>query len=197
LAQSIGEAAHAKQGEMFTVVELNAADIPKILAADGGDWWRRDGAYWIGCLAEQGAGHRLAVVAADADGIIGYSYLNWHSQYPRFQARNIPEISDLRVAARHRRRGVATSIIAHFEEVARLAGRDAIGIGVGIYKDYGAAQRLYARLGFVPDGWGVTYDNADVRPGATVTVDDKLILWLVRDLKHASLPVTYPNGTRS
>ena len=172
---------------MFTVAALSAAHIPKILAAEGGPWWRSDELYWMKCLAEQGLGHRTAIIAADESGVIGYAYLNWHSQYPRFRTRQIPEISDLRVADRHRRLGVATAMIAHFEGVARQAGCGAIGMGVGMYGAYGPAQRLYAKLGFVPDGYGLTYGNADVQPGAMVTVDDSLLLWLVRDLGPPAL----------
>ena len=102
-----------------------------------------------------------------------------------------PEISDLRVADRHRRLGVATAMIAHFEGVARQAGCATIGMGVGMYGGYGPAQRLYAKLGFVPDGYGLTYGNADVQPGAMVTVDDSLLLWLVRDLAP---PAASPEG---
>ena len=167
---------------MFTLAALGAAHIPEILAAEGGPWWRRDELHWLKCLEEQRLGHRSAIIAADESAVIGYAYLNWHSQYPRFRTRQIPEISDLRVADRHRRLGVATAMITHFEGVARQAGCAAIGIGVGIYGGYGPAQRLYAKLGFLPDGHGLTYGNADVQPGAMVTIDDGLLLWLVRDL---------------
>jgi GNAT superfamily N-acetyltransferase len=176
---------------MFKIAELQATDIPRILAANGGDWWRRDEDYWLRCLAVQALGHRSAAVATDGSGIVGYSYLNWQSQNPRFRGSNIPEISDLRVAEQYRRRGVATAIIAHLERLARRAGCGSIGIGVGMHRDYGPAQRLYAKLGYAPDGCGITFDNAEVRPGAAVIVDDALILWLVRSLRD---PAAHPAG---
>jgi hypothetical protein len=43
------------------------------------------------------------------------------------------------------------------------------GIGVGLDASYGAAQRLYARRGYVPDGRGLTSKSAHVPHGATVT----------------------------
>jgi hypothetical protein len=52
-----------------------------------------------------------------------------------------------------------------------------------LYRDYGAAQRLYAGLGYVPDGQGVSYHNLAVTPGATVKVDDSLVLWMIKELK--------------
>jgi GNAT superfamily N-acetyltransferase len=176
---------------MFTVAALTAADIPTILAAAGGDWWQRDELHWQRCLEQHAAGHRHAVIALGDKTVLGYSHLVWQSQNPGFREANIPEIRDLRVGHQHRRRGVATSIISYLEDRARLAGRRLIGIGVGLYGDYGPAQRLYAKLGYALDGRGMTYDNVAVRPGGAVTVDDALILWLIRDLTHPS-----PNAVR-
>ncbi len=62
------------------------------------------------------------------------------------------------------------------------------GIGVGLYAAYGAAQRLYARRGYVPDGRGVVYRNVAVEPGASVTVDDDLVLMMTRRLPDAARP---------
>jgi len=53
-----------------------------------------------------------------------------------------------------------------------------IGIGVGLYKDYGCAQKLYVHLGYVPDGYGVTYKYQPVVPGNSYPVDDDLVIWL-------------------
>lgn len=57
-----------------------------------------------------------------------------------------------------------------------------VGIGVGLYADYGAAQRLYTSLGYAPDGRGVTYHGSLVKPGTEYLVDDHLILWLTKRL---------------
>ena len=57
-----------------------------------------------------------------------------------------------------------------------------IGIGVGLYKDYGRAQNLYVHLGYVPDGQGVTYKYLPIVPGESYPIDDDLIIWLKKDL---------------
>ena len=57
-----------------------------------------------------------------------------------------------------------------------------VGIGVGMGADYGAAQRLYVRLGYVPDGRGVTYAALPVKRGDRVVVDDDLVLYLTKRL---------------
>ncbi len=57
---------------------------------------------------------------------------------------------------------------------------DVIGIGFGLYADYGAAQRLYIKRGYIPDGRGVIYHNSPVVPGSQVCVDNDLVLYLTK-----------------
>jgi hypothetical protein len=57
-----------------------------------------------------------------------------------------------------------------------------IGLGVGLYKDYGNAQRMYCKRGYVLDGNGISYQNLEVKPGETVVLDDELLLYLVKEL---------------
>jgi GNAT superfamily N-acetyltransferase len=158
-------------------------DIPGLIAADGGRWWRRHENYWRACLARQAAGERVALIATLDGRIAGYAYLSWRSQYPAFQALDIPEIGDLRVGEPYRRRGVGTAIIRRCERLARARGCAAIGLGVGLYADYGSAQRLYIRLGYALDGAGVTYANHTLPVGATARLDDELILWMLKPLR--------------
>jgi hypothetical protein len=73
-------------------------------------------------------------------------------------------------------------MIAHCEDLVRAKGHDQIGIAVGVHSAYGPAQRLYARLGYMPDGLGATYDRTPVEFAAFKPVDDQLCLMLVKDL---------------
>lgn len=59
-----------------------------------------------------------------------------------------------------------------------------IGIGVGLASDYGAAQRLYIQRGYVPDGHGVAYRDRTVEYGDQVSVDDDLVLYLIKRLSE-------------
>jgi len=56
------------------------------------------------------------------------------------------------------------------------------GITVGLFAEYGPAQRLYAKRGYVPDGRGACQGLRPLTPGETVTVDHDLILWLTKAL---------------
>jgi GNAT superfamily N-acetyltransferase len=166
----------------FDIRELEAADLPRIAAADGGPAWHGGIEKWRGRLLDQANGKRIVLVAADGAEILGYGSLLWASGYPPFRNAKIPEINDLVVAEKHRKRGIATGLIQELEKRACAARRPKIGVGVGLYADYGPAQRLYVHLGYVPDGSGITSHDLFVPAGHSVTVDDDLALWLVKPL---------------
>ena len=105
----------------------------------------------------------------------------WQSNYTPFRDSDIPEVSDLNVLPHHRNRGIGSRLLDAVEaEAARQTAR--VGLGVGLHADYGAAQRLYVRRGYVPDGSGIMYKNEPVEYGATVRIDDDATLMLVRSL---------------
>lgn len=78
--------------------------------------------------------------------------------------------------------GHGKKVIQYLEALARKEQYQHIGIGVGLYQDYGQAQRLYIQLGYIPDGKGVTYKYLPAVPGASHPLDDDLLLWLKKDL---------------
>jgi len=74
-------------------------------------------------------------------------------------------------------------LLAACEARAKAAGRTTIGIGFALYADYGRAQRLYVRRGYVPDGRGVAYAGELGVPGQTYRLDDDLVLFLTKPLE--------------
>lgn len=137
-------------------------------------------------LEYQKAGRRLIFIASveGAKGIedVGYCMLAWNPKYGYFRHLGISEIQDLNVIPDFRRRGIARAMIAHCEALAREKGHKEIGIGVGMDASYGAAQRLYVQLGYVPDGNGLTYDRKTIAHGAFYPVDDDMSLMMVKAL---------------
>lgn len=167
---------------MYQIRELSADDVPRIVATDGGIAWNGGFEKWNQRLAEHLDGRRIVLLAVEGAHFLGYGSLLWLPAYPSFRELGIPEIQDL-VTAQHRRgQGIATRIIAALEDRARLREHKQIGLGVGLYADYGSAQRLYVRLGYAPDGRGMTYHTLPALGGANVRVDDDLLIWLVKSL---------------
>jgi ribosomal protein S18 acetylase RimI-like enzyme len=161
---------------------LREGDRDRLAEVDGGNGWNPDPALWAAYLAEHQAGLRLVVLAWDGTRPLGYGNLVWTPGYEPFRAAAIPEINNLGVDIKVRNQGVCTALIRHFEDRAREAGRATIGIGVGLYPDYGPAQRLYAKLGYRPDGRGIAYAEKTVAPMEMVRLDDDLVLWMTKPL---------------
>ena len=135
---------------------------------------------WKKYFSEQKIGKRQVFICEKNNIFIGYGSLLYPSEYPPFCDANIPEINDVWIEEHHRGQGIGTALISHIEDVARSKAFKKIGIGVGLYRDYGAAQTLYCKLGYIPDGKGVTYQGKAVKPGERYPVDDDLILWFIK-----------------
>ena len=95
-------------------------------------------------LAEQEEGRRLAFVAEWRGEFAGCVTLVWVSDYRPFADRQIPEICDLNVLPAHRRQGIGNALLDRAESAAAARSK-VVGLGVGLYSDYGAAQRIYVR----------------------------------------------------
>lgn len=135
---------------------------------------------WDDYLKQHRAKTRLVKVIEAKEKVIGFGTLKFSSDYQDFRLKNIPEINDILIAPGDRNKGFGQAIVHALELEAKKLGHVVIGLAVGLYKDYGSAQRLYARMGYVPDGNGITYQNQFVVPGNAYPADDDLLLWLTK-----------------
>ena len=145
--------------------------------------FQREDDYWRRSLVLQDKGDRDVYLCYVGDEeAVGFVIYNRKPRYTPFMRMDIPEIQDLFVVPDYRGHGYAKYMIGHCEELARSEGKDTIGIGVGMHAGYGAAQNLYVRLGYVPDGQGVTYSRETVPVNSSTFNDDELSLMLIKDL---------------
>jgi GNAT superfamily N-acetyltransferase len=121
--------------------------------------------YFERCLAEQEEGKRVLLVAEEGGRLTGYAQLVWKPLYAAFRRLGIPEIQDLNVIPDARQKGLGGRLVEACEELVRAAGKPEVGISVGVCHSYGAAQRLYIKKGYIPDGAGICYDDVPVRSG--------------------------------
>lgn len=167
----------------FLIRKAEAVDLPALVEASKAMKAPQDESYFRRCLEEQEKGSRDLVIACRKDGgLLGYVLLNWQPLYPPFKRLGIPEVQDLNVLPCERRQGIGGLLAEWCEGAARAAGRKEIGIAVGLDSRYGAAQRLYVRRGYVPDGAGASYDDIPVAPGEMRPMDDLMTLRLVKSL---------------
>ena len=132
-------------------------------------------------LDDQEQDKRICFVAFIGEKFAGYVTLKWQSDYKNFADDNIPEISDLNVLPSFRNQGVGSALIEICEEYATERS-NFVGIGVGLYLDYGSAQRFYIKRDYLPDEHGATYNYEYVTPGKEYPLDDDLLLWFTKKL---------------
>lgn len=122
-------------------------------------------------------------IAADYDGEpAGYVSVYPYCMDGALGGKGLSEIVDFNVLEKFRRKGVGTVLMDIAEKIA-VEYSDTAYLGVGLHSGYGAAQRLYVKRGYVPDGSGVWYGDKICNPYAACVNDDDLILYLSKKLK--------------
>lgn len=157
-------------------------DCEAISSAFTNQGWDKPVTQYKHYLALQNSGER-DVILAQVDGeFAGYLTILWTSEYGPFHQAGIPEIVDFNVLKRFQRRGIGSSLMDEAER--RIAQHSHVaGIGVGLIKDYGPAQVLYAKRGYIPDGTGASYDSRPLAYHTTLTAGDDLILHMTKNLR--------------
>jgi ribosomal protein S18 acetylase RimI-like enzyme len=109
------------------------------------------------------------LIAWDGGQPVGQAHLAWSGTH-----LGLPEIQDVFVLPRARRRGIASALAAVAEQRARAAGWDAISLSAG--EDNLAARALYEKLGYVEAGAGRVRVKGvvELRTGP-LEVDDTLV----------------------
>lgn len=122
-------------------------------------------------------------IAADYDGEpAGYVSVYPYCMNGALGGRGLSEIVDFNVLEKFRRNGVGTALMDIAEKIAAEYS-DTAYLGVGLHSGYGAAQRLYVKRGYVPDGSGVWYGDKICSPYSACVNDDDLILYLSKKLR--------------
>jgi ribosomal protein S18 acetylase RimI-like enzyme len=160
---------------------LKSDDIPEIAAAFAQLGWNKPASQYEHYLKEQDAGERVVLVATIDGEFAGYVTILWESHYPYFWQAEIPEIVDFNVLPKFRQQGIGSQLMDEAER--RIAERSPIaGIGVGLTADYGMAQILYVKRGYIPDGRGIVKDGKPLVNGERISIDDGVILYFTKVL---------------
>lgn len=160
---------------------LNESDPVVISQAFQEQGWAKSAELYIQYLAEQQNGERVTLVAEHNGVFAGYVNVLWNSYYPSFREQGIPEINDFNVLIKYQRQGIGSRLMDRAEEVIQER-TDTAGIGVGVFSDYGKAQILYARRGYIPDGQGIHKRDRYLKWGDETIIDDDVVLYLTKKL---------------
>lgn len=159
--------------------EMDEADCKKLEEAFAGKVHRTAQLY-TSYLEAGRTGKRNTIVAYCKGQIAGYATILWESEYEGFEEEGIPEITDIEVLDTFKSRGIATKLMDELERRA-LERSDYCGAGVGLADPYTAAQRLYAKRGYQPDGKGIFYIE-HARIHEQLEIDDNQGLMMIKKL---------------
>ena len=144
------------------------------------DWYKSKEtleAYFNG----QEDGSLYMFIAELNDDIAGYVILYPDTTTGPFAFKKIPCIKDFVVFKKYQRKGIGNKILDELEKKASELS-DKVQLCVGLHSGYGAAQRIYIKRGYMPDGTGVWYNNSQLEQYADCQNNDDLVLFLVKDL---------------
>ncbi|MBI5052901.1 MAG: GNAT family N-acetyltransferase [Chloroflexi bacterium] len=160
------------------LIETDCETISRAFAAQG---WNKPLSKYLRYLEESLEGRRTVLVAEYQNQVAGYVTIVWGSDYPPFKTLQIPEIVDFNVLIKYRRQGIGRTLMNEAER--RIAtNHKTVGISVGLTSDYGAAQIMYVKRGYVPDGHGISKDGTTLNLGSHAIVDHDLTLHLTKTL---------------
>ncbi len=161
------------------LVESDCSVIADAFAAQG---WNKPASQYLDYWRDSALGKR-DVLLAEYDGrFAGYTTIVWKSDYPPFDQAGIPETVDFNVLLKYRRLGIGTALMDAAEK--RIASQSPVaGLGVCVHSDYGAAQVLYIKRGYIPDGRGVFYQGHHPAYFEQVQIGDDLALYMTKQLR--------------
>lgn len=121
-------------------------------------------------------------IAADYEGEpAGYVSVYPYCMWGALGGKGYSEIVDFNVLEKFRNKGVGAKLMDIAEQIAAEYS-DTVYLGVGLHSGYGAAQRMYIKRGYVPDGSGVWYKDKVCPQNAECVNDDDLNLYMYKKL---------------
>ncbi len=171
------------QDENLRIRDMEPADAQILNDEYTAQGWHPDVDYYHMRMREAAEGKCAALTAVYQGHPAGAVYLYFDAQEGPFKGMKIPVIVDFGVLQKYQRKGIGNRLMDTAEELAAQRS-DTVTLGVGLCREYGSAQRIYARRGYIPDGSGVWYQNQQcVQYETACTVDDDLVLFLSKKLK--------------
>jgi len=171
------------QDENVIIRDMEKADAQALDDEYTAQGWHPDVNYYHFRMQEAAEGKCVALTAEYQGRPAGNVYLYFTANEGPFKGKGWPIIVDLGVLQKYQRKGIGQRLMEAAERIAAQRS-DTVCLGVGLCKEYGTAQRMYIKRGYIPDGSGVWYqDKQCVQYETVFTVDDDLVIYLYKKLK--------------
>lgn len=166
--------------ENIDVRIMDYDDIPLICKA-GNDESEDNIIYLKNQLENQKKQECSALLALYNGEIAGYVFLYYKCRWGGLANCSLPCVVDLIVFEKYRKNRIATALMDIAEKIAKKYS-NRVYLDVCLNSEYGPAQRLYVKRGYVPDGKGAYYEEKVCEINAICKNDDELTLCLVKEL---------------
>ena len=168
--------------EHLTIRHLCEADVMPLVEGELAQGWHATPAKLMNRLGDVASGRTVAFAAVWDGKPVGYVSVYDGAIHGPYAGMGYPEIVDFNVLEVYRCRGIGSALLDACEAFAAQTS-DTVTLGVGLHSGYGAAQRLYVKRGYIPDGSGVWSDRKIAEPYGTVENGDDLVLYMAKSLK--------------
>ena len=169
------------QGEDILIRDMEESDVSGICRADGDE--SEDNIRYFdkqfGHIREKACAGLIAVCQGE---IAGYVYLYYQCKWGGMGNQGYSGVVDLYVWDKFRRRGIGHMLMDAAEQIAAEYS-SLVYLDVGLNSEFGSAQRLYAKRGYIPDGKGCYYVEKVCGTNAVCRNSDELTLCLVKKLR--------------
>ena len=170
------------RSDELVVRDMEKADAQIFTDQFAAQGWHPDVGVYLDRIKDCAEGKCVALTAVFRGQPAGHVYVYRTAHGGPFAGKNWPIIVDFSVLEKYRGNGIGSKLMDVAEQV---AGRyaDTVCLGVGLSREYGSAQRMYVKRGYIPDGSGVWYNDMQCEQYKTVcTVDDDLVLYFYKKL---------------
>ena len=172
------------QDRTIVIRDMEEADAQILCDEYTAQGWHSELAYYHMRMREAAEGKCIALTAVYQGQPAGNVYLYLNANEGPFKDKGWPIIVDFGVLKKYQCKGIGNRLMDAAEQLASQHA-DTVCLGVGLSREYGTAQRMYAKRGYIPDGSGVWYqDKQCVQYETVCTVDDDLVLFLSKNLRN-------------
>lgn len=171
------------EDENLLIRDLAPEDGPVFTAEEQAQGWHTALSKFKTRLRDRAEGRAVALVALWKGSCAGYINVYLGNQWGPFGGQGLPEIVDFCVLQKFQRKGIGGKLLDAAEAVAARYA-DTVYLSVGLHNGFGAAQRIYIKRSYIPDGSGIWYrDKPCVPYEDAYPIDDELVLYLSKKLK--------------
>lgn len=162
-----------------TIIPSDAQTICDEEIAQG---WEQTVDKYLDRINDHNNGKCISLIAEYEGNVAGYINVYPDSSWGAFANKGYPEIVDFGVLEKFRCKGIGSKLMDIAEKIAAVYA-DTVYLGVGLHKGYGAAQRMYCKRGYIPDGSGVWYGGEVAEAYQNYCNDDDLNLYFSKKLR--------------